>query len=135
MLPPFDAWATGTAAADIVVASGSDAEGLAARQKRRLTELLTAAARRSPLYGRLLAGRDPSSVVLQDLPIARKAELMGEFSEWIGDPAVRREDLRRFLADPRQIGLPFLDRYVVWESSGTSGEPAMFVQDAQAKAS
>jgi len=134
MLPPFDAWATGTAAADIVVASGSDAEGLAARQKRRLTELLTAAARRSPLYGRLLAGRDPSSVVLQDLPIARKAELMGEFSEWIGDPAVRREDLRRFLADPRQIGLPFLDRYVVWESSGTSGEPAMFVQDAQAMA-
>ena len=55
------------------------------------------------------------------------------------DPAETRRRVLRTrnavaAADPSRIGKPFMDRYVVWESSGSSGEPAIFVQDAQAMA-
>ena len=38
------------------------------------------------------------------------------------------------MADPLRVGEAYLDKYVVWESSGTSGEPGIFVQDAAAMA-
>ena len=79
-------------------------------------------------------GEDNKRVRLQDLPIVHKAELMHRFSDWVTDPAVTLEALQRFTADPTQIGDPFLGRYAVWESSGSSGEPGIFIQDAAAMA-
>ena len=38
------------------------------------------------------------------------------------------------MADPARIGDAFEGRFVVWESSGSSGEPGLFVQDARAMA-
>jgi phenylacetate-coenzyme A ligase PaaK-like adenylate-forming protein len=83
---------------------------------------------------RLLDGRDPAKVRLDALPTMRKRELMAAFEEWVGDPEVERAQLRRFLADPTRIAEPYVGRYVAWESSGSSGEPAMFLQDAAALA-
>lgn len=134
MLPPFDPWYSCTVAADVAVASHAGNDALAARQARRLNELLAAAARGSGLYRRLLKGRDPAGVHLGDLPIMRKADLMRQFDDWVTDPELRLDALRGFTADPRRIGEPFLGRYVVWESSGSSGEPGIFVQDASAMA-
>ena len=37
-------------------------------------------------------------------------------------------------ADPERIGEPYLGRYLVWESSGSSGQPTIFVQDAHSAA-
>ena len=134
MLPPFDPWLSCTVAADVVEASHAGADALAARQARRLTELLAAAARGSRLYRRLLTGRDPAGLRLEDLPIMRKADLMRQFDDWVTDPELRLDALRRFTADPARISEPFLGRDVVWESSGSSGEPGIFVQDASAMA-
>jgi phenylacetate-coenzyme A ligase PaaK-like adenylate-forming protein len=64
----------------------------------------------------------------------RKAELMARFEDWVTDPALRLDALRRFTADPKRIGEPYLGRYTVWESSGSTGEPGVFVQDAGAMA-
>jgi len=133
MLPPFNPWLTGAVAADIAAASQAADAGLAARRERRLRALLEAAAR-SPRYRELLAARGAAGPGLADLPIVRKPELMRRFDEWVADPAIRLDALRRFVADPANIGTPFLGRYVVWESSGSSGEPAVFVQDAAAMA-
>ena len=54
MLPPFDPWFSFTVAADVAAASHAGVDALAARQARRLNELLAAAARGSRLYRRLL---------------------------------------------------------------------------------
>lgn len=124
MLPPFDPWLTSLVAADVAVASHAGAQALAGRRARRLADLLRSAARGSALYRKLLAGRDPARVRLEELPIARKTELMRQFDDWIADPALRLDALRRFASDRARIADPFLDRYVVWESSGSSGEPA-----------
>jgi phenylacetate-coenzyme A ligase PaaK-like adenylate-forming protein len=52
----------------------------------------------------------------------------------VTDPAITLAGLRAFASDPERVGEPFLGRYTVWESSGSSGEPALFVQDAAALA-
>ena len=133
-LPPFDAWRSSAVAADVAAASIADAAGLAARRKTRLGALLAAATRDSPLYRRMLRGRDTSTLALEHLPIMHKATLMARFEDWVGDPELRLDALRSFVADPARIGEPFLGRYTVWESSGSSGEPGIFVQDGAAMA-
>jgi phenylacetate-coenzyme A ligase PaaK-like adenylate-forming protein len=134
MRPPFDFWRSGVVAADVSLASRADARSLAARRTQRLARLLESAARGSRLYRSLLAGRDPAAWRLQDLPVMCKAELMRRFDDWVADPELRREALARFSADRSRVAEPFLGRYVVWESSGSSGEPGLFVQDAAAMA-
>ena len=134
MLPPFDPWLTSRIALDAAAASHAGAQGLAERQARRLTDLLRAAVRGSAFYRQRFQGLDPAHARLDELPVARKAELMHAFDDWVADPALRLDALRRFTADRSRIADPFAGRYVVWESSGSSGEPGIFVQDAHAMA-
>jgi phenylacetate-coenzyme A ligase PaaK-like adenylate-forming protein len=130
---PFDPLQSMTVAADVAMASWAGDEDLATRTGRRLHELIESAVHGAPMYRHLLSGRS-RELRLTDMPIVRKAELMRSFDQWCCDPALRLASLRRFVADPANIGRPFLDRYTVWESSGSSGEPALFVQDAAAMA-
>ena len=134
MLPPYDPWLTGGVSFDVSVAARATPAALVERRRRRLAALLRAAQQRSPRYRRLLAGRDAQRLRLQDLPVSHKRELMADFEGWVADPVLRLDDLRGFCADPKRIADPFDGRYVVWESSGSSGEPAVFVQDAAAMA-
>ena len=134
MLPPFDPWWTAIVASDAAWAAYAGADALAVRRSRRLRDLLSSAARDSPFYRRLLKGLDLSSAGLQNLPVVRKAELMRHLDDWVTDPRIRLEDLRSFVADRSRIAEPFLGSYMVWESSGSSGEPGIFVQDAAAMA-
>ena len=129
-LPPYDPWLTSTVAFDVALATHASTAALAARARDRLAALLQTASRRSPLVRRMLDGRDPAMVRLDALPVMRKHDLMAAFEDWSGDPEVERGRLRRFLADPTRIAEPYVGRYVAWESSGSSGEPAMFLQDA-----
>lgn len=133
-LPPLDPWLSASIAADVSLASHAAAEALAGRRARRLAGLLASAMEHSALYRRALKGHDPASARLADLPIMRKADLMRQFDDWVTDPALGLVALRRFVADRTRIADPFLGRYVVWESSGSSGEPGIFVQDASAMA-
>lgn len=133
-LQAFDPWHSCAVAADVAAASFADDAALAARRESRLAALLEAAARGSPLYRRMLRGRDTSTLSLRQLPIVHRATLMARFEDWVADPALRLDALRAFVADPARIGEPFLHRYTVWESSGSSGEPGIFVQDSAAMA-
>jgi len=122
-------WSHSGVAFDVALATRDGEVGLDARRTRRLAELLYTAARRSPVYRKLLAGRPPGEVRLADLPVTHKHELMARFADWVTDPALRLDALRHFVADPARVGELFLGQYVVWESSGSTGEPALFVQD------
>jgi phenylacetate-coenzyme A ligase PaaK-like adenylate-forming protein len=130
----FDPWRASAIALDVVAAQRWTREAVLQRQAHRLAALLGAAARRSPLYRQLLRGRAAGATPLHELPAMRKAELMDRFGEWVADPRLELPALRRFVADPANIGRPGPGGYTVWESSGSTGEPALFVQDAQAMA-
>ncbi|AVQ85627.1 MULTISPECIES: phenylacetate--CoA ligase family protein [unclassified Variovorax] len=132
--PTFDPWQAYVVAAEVSMATQASAESLAALGAQRLAALLASAAANSPRYRRLLAGCDPATVRLEDLPVSHKAQLMTDFEGWVADPALSLQTLRGFVADPAKIAMAFMGRYTVWESSGSTGEPAIFVQDAHAMA-
>ena len=134
MASVFDPLRLGSVGLDVLSAARQRPQDIAARQTLRLSQLLEAVASGSPMYRQILHGTTPASTVLRDLPVVTKSELMHRFSDWVTDPQLELDDLRRFTADPERIGEPYLQKYVVWESSGTSGQPGIFVQDARAMA-
>ncbi|MDP2065615.1 MAG: AMP-binding protein [Burkholderiaceae bacterium] len=134
MTPVFDPFRLAAVASDVVLAGHATPQGIAARQTSRLARLLTVAQRDSRLYREWLKGKSPAATALVALPVVTRGELQARFDDWVTDPRLKLDELRAFTADASRIGTPFLDRYVVWESSGTSGQPGIFVQDAQAMA-
>ncbi len=134
----LDSLRAATAYVDAFAVTRGGAAAWRARRDERLAALLRHAHEHSPFYRRLyralLGARPPSAWRLDELPPVHKAELMQHFDEWVTDPAVTVEGVREFVRDPARIGTPFLGRYIVWESSGSSGRPALFVQDREALA-
>lgn len=121
-------------AATVARARWLEAPALAALQRERLTRLLQHAKAESGYYRASLRDVDVERDPLDRLPVVRKPALMHRFDEWVTDPAVRLCNLKAFTADTTRIGDSFLGRYAVWESSGSRGEPGIFVHDAQALA-
>jgi phenylacetate-CoA ligase len=97
----------------------------------RLAALIAFARRHSPYYADAYCDT-PANAPLEALPVATKRVLMARFDEWVTDREVTRAGVEAFIGDRERIGELFLGRYVVWKSSGTTGEPGIFVQDAQA---
>ena len=128
----FDAVLTASTALDVMAASRGGAAAIAARQASRLARLREVALQRSPFYRRWHHGL--AKAPLQALPPVQKTELMQSFDEWVTDQRIRLSDLAGFLRDPQRIGDAFAGAFIVWESSGSSGEPGIFVQDARAMA-
>ena len=132
--PVYDAVRLATATRDVLAASGDDATALASRQAQRLVRLVGAAREGSALYRERLRGVRLGQTPLADWPVVTKHELMHRFADWVTDPLLDLDALRAFTADPAHIGHAFAGSWQVWESSGSSGEPGIFVQDAQAMA-
>ena len=130
----FDPVHLGSVALDVLAAGLASPQDLTARQNTRLSRLLDAALQGSRLYCERLRGINPASAPLHALPVMHRDELMQRFDDWVTDPQLKLDALRAFTADPQRIGEPYLGKYLVWESSGTSGQPGVFVQDAQAMA-
>lgn len=95
-------------------------------RQRRLDQLLSHALRDSPVYAR----RAGSARVLADLEPIGKQELMLEFEAWCTDRRITRSGAEAVIASPARWADAWLDRYLVWTSSGTSGHPGIFIQDA-----
>jgi phenylacetate-CoA ligase len=132
--PVFDALRLSATSMDVQAVRHLGAAGIRARQQSRLRALLKSARDRSALYRERLPADAPVTAELAQLPIVDRSLLMQRFDDWVADPEIRRQSLRAFMGDPQRIGSAYLGRYVAWESSGTSGEPGLFVQDARTMA-
>ena len=106
---------------------------VAARAEERLQALVRLARDHAPFYRDRYRGL-PERVRVAELPVVTKPELMAHFDEAVTDPALKLASVQRFLADARRIGDKFLGRYYVWKSSGSTGVPGVYVQDAEAMA-
>jgi putative adenylate-forming enzyme len=95
-------------------------------QARALQDCRAYAYAHSPFYQRFHQGLMDRP--LQDLPILTKAILMEHFDELVTDRSVHLHDVRQYLADANGSGL-FLDRYQVKATSGSSGQPGIFLCD------
>ena len=130
----FDAVRFSAVSMDVLACGRATAQALVARQQSRLRHLLVAAMRDSRFYRDHLHGMQPGNTPLARLPSVSRHDLMDRFDDWVTDPQLTLRELRAFSADPERIGEPYLGEYLVWESSGTSHEPGIFVQNAQTMA-
>ena len=127
----MDAFTALTRTCEIWWTRTSGREAILARAAERTSEMI-AYARRNSSYYRQAWRTAPASATLSDLPPVTKRELMAHFDAWVTDARVKRSGVEAFLADRSHIGERYLDRYVVWKSSGSTGEPGIFVQDIPA---
>jgi len=114
---------------DILRAGRARPEDTLLRQRARLRRLIEYARNRSPYYRERYAALPPGAHDLLTLPPVAKSDLMANFDGWATDPAVTRETAEAFVADPARIGQLYLDRYVAFSTSGTTGTPAVFLHD------
>ena len=99
------------------------------RAAARAADLIAFARERSPFYREAWRDLSPGVPALSSLPIVTKRALMAQFDDWVTDRRVDRRSVEAFIADRSHIGNRYLGRYVVWKSSGSTGEPGIFVQD------
>jgi putative adenylate-forming enzyme len=78
----------------------------------------------SPFYQRFHRGLQDRP--LQELPVLSKALMMEQFDELVTDRAVHLDEVRQYLAraDASQL---FLERYQVAATSGSTGEPGVYL--------
>ena len=94
----------------------------------RLRELVRHAKANSPYYKRLYQNID-DHFSLGDLPPSNKLDLMARFDDWITDPAVKLRDIQDFMRDPDNIGRKFQGRYLIFTTSGSTGNPLVALCD------
>lgn len=107
-------------------------EGWSRRMQARLEGMVAYARLRSPFYREKYASFPRVVRDIGILPPVSKRELMENFDAWATDPEVRRETANAFIADPSRIGQLYMDRYVAFSSSGTTGSPVVLLQDPAA---
>ncbi|MCR4905202.1 MAG: phenylacetate--CoA ligase family protein [Clostridiales bacterium] len=104
-------------------------EELARLQEHRLEALVRYARAHSPFYRDLYANL-PDDAALGDLPAVTKPQLMAEFDRVVTDCRVTMERIEAFTADPDRIGRKIDGRYLVFRTSGSTGNPAVVLYDA-----
>lgn len=130
----FDPWRSAAAWADVVAVTRGGVQAWRMRREQRLAVLLAHAHAHARAYRERCSTDGRRALALADFAPVGKAELMARFDDWVTDATLDLPALRRFVADPARVGHTFAGRYLVWESSGSTCEPALYVQDAAALA-
>ena len=113
-------------------ASGADA--IDAARRSRFNALVRYARTHSRFYRDAYAGLPDRDLEVGELPVVTKPKLMEHFDDWVTDPEISLAGVTAFIADRGHIGERYLNRYVVWKSSGSTGSPGIYVQDEDALA-
>jgi phenylacetate-CoA ligase len=127
----LDSWDWYSRVCEIWWTRAAGAATIAAVGRARFDALVQHARAHSPFYRDAYAGLKDGKLAPTELPAVTKRALMARFDDWVTVPDLHRAGVAAFLADRRHIGERHLGRYVVWKSSGTTGEPGIFVQDAE----
>jgi phenylacetate-CoA ligase len=101
-------------------------------QQKRFRKLLRHVFSKSRFYKRYyqeygITQRDIERVEMEDLPVIDKRIVMDNYDELVCDPALKKDDLERFIAESPEAGSRYKNTYRVIHTSGSSGTPAVFV--------
>ncbi|SIR67224.1 Phenylacetate-coenzyme A ligase PaaK, adenylate-forming domain family [Haladaptatus litoreus] len=114
---------------DVWRAKWTTRSAIETRQQRRLADMLSYVRRQSRFYKQHYTDVPEGCTDLTQFPPVTKPMLMEHFDDVVTDTAITKAEIDTFVADESKIGHRFLDRYPVWTTSGTTGEPGIFVQD------
>ena len=99
-------------------------------QRRRLVKLVRHAKANSPYYGRLYAGIG-KDFRLEDLPATSKPDIMAHFDDVLTDRSVTMRSVSAFTADIENVGRMLDGKYLIFKTSGSTGNPAVVLYDRQ----
>ncbi len=68
---------------------------------------------------------------LTDLPVTTKPEMMRSFDSVLTDPAITMKRIDEFTSDLDNIGRMIDDKYLIFRTSGSTGNPAIVLYDKQ----
>ncbi|MBR4502769.1 MAG: phenylacetate--CoA ligase family protein [Clostridia bacterium] len=103
-------------------------EKLAQVQQRRLKKLVDHARKNSPFY-QSLYGNIGDDFHLADLPPVSKPQLMENFDQVVTDRHVTMKAVDAFCEDPDNVGRMLDGKYLVFRTSGSTGNPALVLYD------
>nr|MBQ4454009.1 phenylacetate--CoA ligase family protein [Clostridia bacterium] len=101
---------------------------LAKVQKDRLKELVCFARENSPFYNDIYKNIG-EGFCLEALPTVSKPELMANFDRVVTDRHVTMERIDEFCTDPDHVGRMLDGKYLVFKTSGSTGNPAVVLYD------
>src|SRR5262245_5603908 len=107
-------------------------ESVARSQRQAFHKLLRHAWLNSPFYRDLYSSSGIKysalgEVTPSDLPLIDKKMLMDNFDRAVTDTRLRKRDLERWMYENRNPGVSYVNEFVVFHSSGTSGHAGVFV--------
>ena len=89
-------------------------------------------ARENSTYYRELYKNMSADFTLEDLPAVNKADLMANWDNWVCDPELKLADVEKFMEDTDNIGAKLNKKYMVFTTSGSTGNPLVAVVDSTA---
>lgn len=97
-------------------------------QYKRLKKIVEYARQNSPYFKELYkdVGDDFS---LEDLPPTNKVAMMKNFDTWITDSNITMERINEFTKDIENVGRMIDDKYLIFKTSGSTGNPATILYD------
>ena len=99
-------------------------------QYKRLRQLVMYAKNNS-LYFRDLYANIGDNFSLNELPPTNKVEMMKNFDNWITDNTITMERINEFTKTKENIGRMIDDKYLIFKTSGSTGNPAIVLYDKQ----
>lgn len=99
-----------------------------ALQRKRLKDVVEWARKNSPYYAQLYKAI-PDDFALADLPSVNKRELMENWNDWITDRELTLSDVEKFMEDTNNIGRKIKKKYMVFTTSGSTGNPLVSLCD------
>lgn len=100
-----------------------------ALQNKRLEHLVSYAKQHSRYYRGLYDGINGNGFSLTDLPPTDKVTLMSAFDDWITDTDVTNDIVRDFMKDTDNIGRKLAGKYLIYTTSGSTGNPSIVLSD------
>lgn len=97
-------------------------------QQNRLRELITYVKENSPYFSKLYKEIDVNAP-LSAFPATNKLDLMAHFDEWMTDREVTKEKIDHFMSDVSNVGTKFEGKYLVYSTSGSTGNPCIVLYD------
>jgi phenylacetate-coenzyme A ligase PaaK-like adenylate-forming protein len=101
-------------------------------QKERLSILVKYAKGKSPYFEKLYSniGDDFN---LKELPLTNKVKMMENFDQWITDRSINLYEINKFTNNLDNIGRKFKGKYLVFTTSGSTGNPSVVLYDKTAR--
>lgn len=99
-----------------------------ALQDARLRKMVAWARENSPYYVQLYRGLK-DDFRQSDLPPVNKVALMSHWDEWITDRDITLEEVNEFMRNLDNVGRKFKGKYLVFTTSGSTGNPLVALCD------